>query len=223
MLQNKSHTTPSAGEVGVSASRRAFDGFCTAKVLSVGWKTVLLDRTPLSPSKPNCAGDQGTVDGVLVVDVVEQMGGFLHVLDKPLGLEPGDKVRVWRDPIRRDKLERAHTATLVCRAELCRMGTAVVSAEIVAGLAWIEIAGPAPNLDLKKAIKSNQEIEVLGRRAGQMAVFLEDRIIDTIDAPFATRTGTIAGTEVSATSALDGGRAAIEVALPDKDGRPWWR
>jgi len=103
------------------------------------------------------------------------------------------------------------------------MGTAVVSAEIVAGLAWIEIAGPAPNLDLKKAIKSDQEIEVLGRRAGQMAVFLEDRIIDTVDAPFATRTGSIAGTEVSATSALDGGRAAIEVALPDKDGRPWWR
>jgi hypothetical protein len=223
MLQNKSHTTPSAEKVGVSTSR-AFDGFCTAKVLSVGWKKVLLDRTPLSPSKPNCAGDQGTVDGILTVDVVEHDGGgFLHVLDKPLGLEPGDKVRVWRDPIRRDKLERAHTATLVCRAELSRMGTAVVSAEIVAGLAWIEIAGPVPNLNLKKAIQSDQEIEVLGRRAGQMAVFLEDRIIDTVDAPFATRTGSISGTEVSATSALGGGRAAIEVALPDKDGRPWWR
>lgn len=209
--------------VNASAGRRVFGGFGTGRVIGVGLKQILLDRTPLSPSRPNCAGDQGTIDGVVVVDVIEEDDGFLHVLDEHMELELGTKVHIWRDPIRRDRLERTHAAAVVCLAELFRQRAAVASAEIVAGLTWIETVGPVPDLDFGKLVKDDQEIEILARRAGRMAVFLGDRIIDTVDAPIAARTGDIAGAEVSAIAALDAGHEALEIALPDEDGKRWWR
>jgi hypothetical protein len=192
------------------------------QVLGTPGGNVLFAESPLAPSRPGCAGDLGTVAGARVVDVVEEPTGLLHVMDDFVHVESGKRVPIWRDPERRGRLERTHAATVACLALLAHEHVPVTSVEIVAGLAWIEVAEPAPALDLAAVAAREERIEVLARSAGRMKVYLDGRTVETVEAPIAGGTAAIAAAGVRPVAALGGGHEALEIALPDGEGRAWW-
>jgi hypothetical protein len=194
-----------------------------AKVLATPGGHVLFADSPLAPSRPGCAGDLGTVGGGRVVDVVEEPGGLLHVMAHQVDVRRDEWVPIWRDPDRRQRLERTHGATAACLASLARERLAVVSMEIVAGLAWLEVSADAPAIDLAPLVGRNEPIEVIARSGNEMTVYVDGQAVRTVPAPIARSTGALAGIGVRSVAALDDGREALEVSLPDAEGREWWR
>lgn len=194
-----------------------------AEVIGNPGGNLLTVESPLAPSRPGCAGDLGTAAGVRIVDVVEEPTGLLHVMERPVHVQIGDSVPLLRDSERRNRLGRTHAAAIACAALLAEAGARVTSTEVVAGLAWIEVASSVPVPDLAPLAARDEAIEVLSRGRGRMTVYLDGQTVKTTDAPIATRTGAFAGAEARPVAALDGGREAFEVALPDGEGAIWWR
>lgn len=203
--------------------KQALDGFDLGRVVDTHKRHLTLNQSPLAPSRPGCAGDQGVIAGARVVDVVEESGSLIHVLDRDVEVRRGAFVPIWRDPERRERLERAHAAAVLYIAELARQEVSVASVEIVAGLAWVEIAGIAPELDLPALAERDDELEIQAEKGDRMKVFLAGQIVDTVRSPILASTGSIGGAEVRSVAALDGEHEALEIALPDGEGRTWWR
>lgn len=201
------------------------DGLCELafeEVVASHGNHLLFSRSPLNPSRPGCAGDRGTVAGVRVIDVVEEPNGLLHVMARSTGVSVGDRVPLRPDPRRRDRLLCTSAATAACLALLSRERLAVVSTEIVAGLAWIEVSAPAPALDLEALAARREPIEVIARSGTTMTVYIDGQAVKMATAPIASNTGAFLGAGVRAVSALEGGHETLEVTIPDPAGRRWW-
>jgi hypothetical protein len=191
-------------------------GLGMEEVLATRGGHLLLASSLLAPSRPGCTGDRGTVAGVRVLDVVEEPDGLLHVMAWPVGARIGEWVPVWRDPGRRDRLERTCAATAGCLALLARERLSVVSTEIVAGMAWVEISAPSPALDLDGLARRAEPIEIVARCGTEMTIYLDGQAVKMVDAPIAATTEALIGVEVRVVAALDGGHEALKI--PDSAG-----
>jgi hypothetical protein len=193
-----------------------------ALVRRVEGRVAVLDYSPLTPSRPGCAGDRGSVGGVGVVDVVEEAGEVLHVLETHPKFAPGEIVKVQLDSERRDRLERTHAACVLARAQLAHAGTRVVSVEITAGLAWIEVNEAGMVVDLSSLAALDLPLAVRQPVGCHMVVDCCGTTVTTFAAPIARSSSAISGAEMRVVAALDSGVSALEIALPDSHGT-WWR
>lgn len=200
-----------------------YSHFDVGTVLESDRKLLLLDQSPLAPSRPGCAGDQGTIGGIQVVDVLEEPGGLLHVLEEQKRFRVGQYVGIWRDRWRRARLERTGAAAVACQAELAERGVGIASVEVAAGLAWIETTEPVYRLEFDLLDGREEKIEVQRVANGRMLVDLGGRLVETPQAPLPDSTAAIGPVGVRAVTALEDGHEALEIALADHPGREWWR
>lgn len=200
-----------------------YAGFGVAVVLRSDRKLVLLDRSPLSPSRPGCAGDQGTIGHIRVVDVLETNEGLLHVLEEPKPFRAGQYVAIQLDLERRARLERSLTATVACQAELAERGVGIASVEVAGHLAWLETTEPVYRLEFDLLDGRDEKIEIQRVADGRMLIDLAGQVVDAPQAPLLASTAGIGPVGVRAVAGLDDGHEALEIALPDHPGREWWR
>ncbi|MGD2200418.1 MAG: alanyl-tRNA editing protein [Candidatus Bathyarchaeota archaeon] len=81
-----------------------------ARVLKADGKMVELDQTAFYPEGGGQVGDTGEIDGLRVVDTLEEDGSIKHILEsKPL-FEPGDGVACNIDWERRYRIMKLHSA-----------------------------------------------------------------------------------------------------------------
>jgi hypothetical protein len=220
--------SPSTGEhesddrSGSDLGQESDLGPALARVVHVEGCEVTLTGSHLTPSRPGFAGDRGHVADVAVLDVEEQADGLVHVLEHPLHLVAGQVVEVHLDVDRRDRLARTHAACVLVRSQLAARSIRVTSVEITAGLCWLEIDEPAHEFDLSRLLARELSLEPRPLGGGRMLVDCGGVSVDTALAPIARSSRAVAGAEVRTVAALEGGRAALEIALPDGRGR-WWR
>jgi hypothetical protein len=183
--------------------------------------TVTLDDSPLTPESRGWAGDHGTLEGAKVVAVEERPNGLAHLLDAQLFLEPGQIVELTVDRDRRDRFERTHAGCVLVKALLKRRGIPLTMCEIAPGLAWMETDAPVPPIDLDLLAAFAIPFRTKPLRRSRMEVECAGVSVETMDAPLARNSSAVAGAEVRVVAARDGGRSALEVALPDVRGK-WW-
>jgi hypothetical protein len=186
-------------------------------------RLLLLDASPLAPSRPGCAGDQGTIGGIQVVDVLEEPEGLVHVLEERKRFHVGQYVAIWRDTRRRRRLERSHAAAVACQAELAERGVGVASVEVAAGLVWLETIEPVYRLEFDLLGGRKEKIEVQRIAEGRMLVEIAGQLVETPQAPLPDSTATIGPVRVQAVTALEDDHEGLEIALADYPGREWWR
>src|SRR4051812_47244540 len=179
-------------------------GFRVEEIIGTEGKNLLFASSPLVPSRPGCAGDHGTVGDVRVLDVVEEPGGLLHIMETSTGLHAGSLAMVRRDIVRRDRLKGSHAAAVACQARLADLRIPVVSIEIVPGIVWIEVGSPVPALALSPLVDGELPIEIATRASGRMTVYLDGQMVKTVDAPIAVSTAAISGAAVRRVAALSG-------------------
>lgn len=193
-----------------------------ARVLSSSGREISLRGSPLVPSRPGFASDRGKVNGITVLDVVEEAGKLVHLLSQPLHARTGQLLEVRLDRERRERLARTHTACVLVCSQLALRSVRVISVEITAGLAWIEIREDGCEIDLDDLAARGVALTPRQFGEGRMLVECCGVSVDTYFAPIARDARTIAGAEVRTVAALEKGRSALEIALPDARGR-WWR
>jgi hypothetical protein len=188
-------------------------------VVAVNIRELILDKSPLTPSQPGHAGDQGMTAGVRITDVLSESRGLVHVVEEPVIARPGDELMVELDGERRGRLERTHAALVLTRVELARRGVAVVSVDVAAGLAWLEVRGRADPIDLRPAIAAELPLKCHRSRRGGMLVAFDRALVNTVDAPIARTSGAAEGAEVREVGSPEEGVTTLEIALPDVRGR----
>jgi hypothetical protein len=190
-----------------------YANFGVATVLESNRKQLYLDQSPLAPSVPGCAGDRGTIAGIRVVDVLEEPGGLLHVLEEPKRFRPGQYVPVWRDQHRRLQIERTHAAAVACQAELAQRGIGIDHAEVAPCLSWIETTEPVYGLDFELFDGRDEKIEIQRIAADRMLVDVAGVVLETARSPIAASTAAIGSVQITAVAALDAGHEALEISL----------
>lgn len=210
------------GAAGFGLRNPFFEGIALGKVVAFQGRHPIIAGTPLTPSQPGCVGDVGAVLENRVTDVVREPEGLLHVIEGKLGAKVGDLVLVRRDAERRDRLERTHGATALVLAELSARRVEVAEVEITAGMAWIEVCGGAPTIDLAPLIARGLPLLPSPQRNGRLLVTVGDRSITTYFAPITRSSRDIGAVAVRPITALENGRAVLEVSLADEEGRSWW-
>lgn len=192
-----------------------------ARVLWSEAREVLLEGSPLYPSSVGVASDHGQVEQTRVIDVLPDAGAKLHVLASSSSFAVGTVVAVQVDGDRRRRLAATHAACVLVRSELARRELAVVSYEIAAGMAWIELAGGPCELDLSQLARRAGTL--VARPAGDstLSVRCGGVELETVYAPLARDASALVGAEARTVAALQGGGSALEIALPDGRGR-WW-
>ncbi len=135
---------------------------CTAEVLYVVPRGVVLDRTVFYSRGGGQPGDSGTLtrDGGEAVTVIDTCrspdGGILHVIEEGHTLQTGDEVVATLDWARRYAHMRMHTALHVLSA-LIRHG--VYGGRITANKSWLDFDMPDyPDLEELTA-RLNEEVE----------------------------------------------------------------
>lgn len=209
---------PSTGELGPESDLEPM----LASVVLASGREVTLTASPLSPSRPGFAGDRGTLAGVEVLDIEEHDGSLVHLLERPTALVPSQPVLVCLDRDRRDRLARTHASVVLLRAELQRRSVRLTSVELAAGLAWLEIDERDLELDFSALLERELDLTPVAIGGGLMRVRCGQTDVTTTLAPIARSSSQLADVEVRAVAALEGGRSALEIALPDAKGR-WWR
>ncbi len=122
--QRKTTIRLAAGEDGLQTSFAGFDpanwlNFSCSIVATEsvdGKHFVITDATPCYAEMGGQIGDQGVIESddqrVEVLDTIKDPGGrFLHQLQKPLAADPGSVIRISIDAIRRQRIQRHHSAT----------------------------------------------------------------------------------------------------------------
>ena len=84
---------------------REFD----ATVVSVDGTKVVLDQTAFNPRGGGLVSDLGTIDGLVLAEVVKEGDEAVHVMQNPPGFKSGDKVHGVLDWERRYKVMKMHT------------------------------------------------------------------------------------------------------------------
>ena len=110
---------------------------------------VELDRTVFYPLGGGQAGDTGRIGEWRVLDTRKNGDVVLHVVENPLGIEPGMKVRLELDWERRHRLMRLHTALHLLGAVV---GAPVTGGRIAADKAHLDF-----DVDMGRLVK--EEIE----------------------------------------------------------------
>lgn len=194
-----------------------------ARVQSATKHGVFLVGSPMSPASTEVAADRGWIghDRVRVVDVLEEPGGLLHVLQRPIWLRPGLRVPVWIDRHRRDRLARTLGAVAIAKALVERAGARVVSLEVVAGKAWIELDRETPQPDIAAAMALDPSMEILTADRQRALVVVLGAVVTVPAGPIETRLAVIGDVQVEAVAPLGGGAAAIELSLA-RGGDAWW-
>ncbi|HEV2225348.1 MAG TPA: alanyl-tRNA editing protein [Nitrososphaerales archaeon] len=85
---------------------REFD----AEVSSADGNRLVLDQTAFNPRGGGLVSDTGTLGGPRVSEVVKEGEEIFHVLETPVSLKPGEKVRGVLDWDRRFRIMRMHTS-----------------------------------------------------------------------------------------------------------------
>lgn len=122
---------------------------CEATVLALHEGAVELDRTVFYPLGGGQAGDTGRIGEWRVLDTRKNGDVVLHVVENPLGIEPGMKVRLELDWERRHRLMRLHTALHLLGAVV---GAPVTGGRIAADKAHLDF-----DVDMGRLVK--EEIE----------------------------------------------------------------
>jgi hypothetical protein len=191
-----------------------------ARVVESHGREVKLDCSILSPSRPGIVSDRGTVEGIPVLDVLEDDRGLLHVLAEHRHFEIGEAVVVRLDRDRRDRIEQIHAACVLAIAELKIRGASVKAVEMQARMAWLDLAKPTEDIDLDGMAASKIPLRPLGGRKGHMVVQCRDVSVETVPAPIALSSERIAGAGARLVKE-DRRGATLEIALPDAKGQ-WW-
>ncbi len=84
---------------------------CTAKVLSITGKEVVLDQTVLFSFNGGQAGDSGTINEITVQESRIDNENIIYTLTQEPNFSVGDEVPVKVDWIKRHKIMRNHSAT----------------------------------------------------------------------------------------------------------------
>ena len=191
-----------------------------ARVVESHGREVKLDCSILSPSRPGIVSDRGTVEGIPVLDVLDDDRGVVHVLAEPRYFEQGEAVVVRLDPHRRDRIERIHAACVLAIAELKLRGTAIRAVEMQARMAWVDLAKPTENIDLDSMAASEIPLRPLRGGRGRMVVLCRGVSVETVPAPIALSSKLIAGAGARLVKE-DRRGATLEITLPDAKGQ-WW-
>lgn len=97
-----------------SPDLREFSATVVERIEKDGRHAIVLERTAFYPTGGGQPHDTGTLDGVPVVDVVEEAGKILHFVERPI---PGEQVRGIVDWDRRvDHLQQHHGQHLLSAA-----------------------------------------------------------------------------------------------------------
>jgi len=138
----------------------------TARVRQVrttgGEVWALLERTIFYPGGGGQPADRGTLDGMPVLDLREEVGEVWHRVTAP---PAGSRVKLELDFARRYDLMRQHTAQhLLSQVCLRRLGAATLSFALGAGHATIEIDRAEWTADEEAAVEGECLAEIGARR-----------------------------------------------------------
>lgn len=193
---------------------RLFDPVRLCRVAAGHGRHWVILGSPLLPSQPGCAGDQGIVGGLRVVDVLEEGCGPLHIFERAPFLRIGAHVLVARDEAHRDRLARAHTATVLAVRELEAQGAEVLATEVVGGKAWIDFSGEVATVNLEPAIDKDEPLQTISGDTG-IGVWTGKRAIETYKAPLVERTSKIGKVAVERVEAGPACEGTLQVQLLD--------
>jgi len=146
--------------------RTQFDATVTERLELNGQLAVVLDTTCFYPTSGGQPHDTGTLDGVRVVDVVEEDGRIIHVLAKELPPGPVHGTIDWGR--RFDHMQQHTGQHILSRAFEDLFDAATVSFHLGAGLSTIDV--DLPSLDWEAAT----QVEELSNR-----VVLDNRRVTT--------------------------------------------
>lgn len=192
-------------------------------VVTSGPRELLLKRSPLDPSRPAFAGDQGWIGGHRVTDVLPSEHGLTHVLGGCSTLVPGDRVSVILDEDRRSRRARTHLAAVLAFVQLRRDNQVVTDVELTAGLAWLELASAPRNpISLQPLIDRDAQLSTRPRDRHRQIVCVEGDVLATFAGPIARRARDVAGVTVSSHPARDGHPPHLRIAIAEAADR-WWR
>ncbi len=122
----------------------SFDGAIVAHGVDV--QHAILDRSAFYPTSGGQPHDTGTLNGVPVIDVIDEDDRVVHVLDAPLPLGP---VHGEVDPVRRRDHMQQHTAQhLLSAIAASRFGWETISVHFGAGHSSIEFDAAAGDAEL---------------------------------------------------------------------------
>jgi len=101
-----------------------------ATVESVDDRAIVLDETYFYAESGGQPADRGTIDGILLADVIERDGRVVHILDQDAETLPeaGETVSAVVDDAFRTYCTRAHTASHVLYGTARHAGPAMTSA-----------------------------------------------------------------------------------------------
>lgn len=122
----------------------------TARVVATrtqgGQVAVELDRSAFYPEGGGQPGDRGTLGPARVLDVQDEAGAVLHLLDRPL--PQGEELHAEVDWARRlDHMQQHHGQHLLSAAFLAELDAATVSFHLGERLCTIDLAMPAERLE----------------------------------------------------------------------------
>jgi Ser-tRNA(Ala) deacylase AlaX len=195
-------------------AHRLSDQVRLCRVVAGHGKHWVILGSPLLSSQPGCVGDRGTTGGTLVVDVVDEDCGPLHLFESRPLLRLGGHVLIALDREHRTRVARTHTAMLLARREMEKAGAKVASTEVIAGKAWINFSGDAAEIDLAPAMERDEPLHVFSREIGN-EVWIGNQSVETYRAPVVKRTGEIGKTVVEHVKAGPTCERTLQVRLLD--------
>lgn len=197
-----------------------------ATVESVDGREVVLDETFFYAESGGQPADRGTVDGVLVDDVIERDGRVVHVLDAEPSVSDGETVSAVVDDAFRTYCTRAHTASHVL------YGAARRTCEDL-GYAGFDISPEKVRVDLTTAAPLDDgdlvELERLANRAVWDSLPVswetfpadEARAVDGVAFNTKTEEGAMSGGEAVRVVTVGGGPAG-DAEEGTVDSGPAW-
>ncbi len=128
-----------------------------AVVIRSAGTALVLDRTAFYPTSGGQLNDTGKIiaggNEYRVVDVREESGGVLHILDREFDAEPGDAARGMLDWERRYSLMKYHTALhVLCAVVEARYSGGWKGGMIYTDKAHVDFDLPALNKDLAAVV-----------------------------------------------------------------------
>lgn len=196
--------------------RRLFAGVGFTRVVEMEGQHPVLAGSPLWPSQPGCMGDRGTLLESGISGAVRHPHGLLHLVDRRADLRPGSRVLVWRDETHRGELERAHAAAVLVQARLAALEINVISVEIAAGLAWIEVARATPSIDLSELTTPAHELSGWPQNESRMSVAVGKQSVVTYLAPISPNSLEVGSGSVRRIAAARRGAESLRIDL-EKD------
>ncbi len=171
ILHNLPHPTMTERLYYSDSYLTSFSAAVTA--IDADGRRVYLDRTAFYPTSGGQPNDLGTLNGISVVDVIDEDDRIAHVLASPLGVASSDAVQGTVDIDRRFDHMQQHTGQHLLSALFAdRYGWPTVSVHFGDESSTVDIAGIGLDVDLLQRVEAQANALIVANR--DVTVSFED-------------------------------------------------